>query len=353
MDIKIANEQVYLIKNIIESEHSTEEIKKKCFDFYADFFKNASDEIVDSTFREIKFLKGNESEKYGLLYLYFERAKDFSVIKDFFRFFEDPSYIFDIMMRLYETASDYRFSIDLFVEAIWKGWQSNKEKTEELILNLFRNHPVFGVLGVKIILSPYRGALEIDLLNIKEEKYQINAIKSICKHPHSFDKLLDLILPLRNSKHDNVRKVLIEELASKIFLVYHDKIHDQVKDSLSDNDKDREFLKPLSRALKNYHKLKNLKESINDLNPLDNEKELMDLYYRLEMEENAKMMDEAREGRGTFLEMTSKVIVVRGNSVKYDDREPMPLARIEHSTLIDASSYLNPELYERKLNNFE
>ena len=48
--------------------------------------------------------------------------------------------------------------------------------------------------------------------------------------------------------------------------------------------------------------------------------------------------------------MVKSSIIVRGNSFKFDDREPTLLAKIESSMLIDGSSYLNPDLYEHNLN---
>ena len=103
----------------------------------------------------------------------------------------------------------------------------------------------------------------------------------------------------------------------------------------------------------NYNQLKEQKESINDLNPQENERDLMDLYYRLEHEENAKMMNRVQQGKGTFMEMVKNVIIVRGNSIKYDEKEPSPLTTIKTSMLVDSDSYKNPDLFEHNLNTLK
>ena len=272
------------------------------------------------------------------------------MVKEFFDLINDPVYIFDIMMRLFNTSPNYRFSLSLFENGIRHVWNTNQEETEKHILNLFKQHSTFGILGVKVIFSAYLGIFQVDLLKLDKIEYQINAIDNICKNPHSFDKLLPLILPLRNSKFKQVREHLQKHLAQKVFNSYHGAIYNQIESSIGKNKKDKEFIKPIKKALEDYHKLKDLKESINDLNPNENERDLMDLYYRLEHEAQAKMMNKVNSGKGTFMEMMKTSIIVRGNSFKFNEEKPTPMGRYESSMLIDGSSYLNPDLYEHNLN---
>lgn len=352
-NIEIVNQQSYLIRNIIENEHTTEAIRENAFKLYVAFLKSGTEEVINRVFQDVYFINGYEADKYNLLHLYLSKTGNFKIIKDFFFYFEDPAYIFDIMMRLFNTTPNYRFSTSLFENGIRHGWNTNQVETEQHILNLFKQHPAFGILGVKVIFTAYLGIFQVDLLKLDKAEYQINAINSICKHPHSFDKLLPLILPLRNSKFKGVREHLQNHLAQKVFSSYHGTIYKQIDNSMGKIKKDKEFLKPIKKALDDYNKLKELKGSINDLNPYENERDLMDLYYRLEHEENAKAMDEAKHGKGTFMEMMKTSIIVRGNSFKFDEKDPMPLAKIESSMLIDGSSYLNPDLYEHNLNIIE
>jgi len=349
-NIDIARQQSYLINSIIETDITPIEIKEKCFKCYVDFINKGTSEIIELVYYDVYTLKDNETRKYDLLHLYLSKTANFKVIKDFFDYFNDPKYVFDIMMRLFNTKPDFRFSIDLFQNGIRHAWQTNPIETERLMLDLFRNQSVFGTLGVKVLFSSFQGIYFIDLLKLEKEEFQITAIKSICKFPHSFDILLPLLLPLRNSKFKNIKQILQKELAKKVFNSYHNAIYELIEMSVEKSRKDKLFLKPIKKALDDYHKMKKLKESIKDLDPVENEKDLMDLYYRLEREESAKMMDEVKKGKGTFMGMLKPVVVVRGNSIKYNQKDPVRMAKIESRMLIDGNSYKNPDLYEHNLN---
>lgn len=347
---EIAVQQSYLIQNIIQSKKSTDATIKDAFKLYANFLRNGNDEIIEIVFQDVYFFDNNEAEKYNLLHLYLSRTKNFSVIDRFFNYFKDPVYIFDIMMRLFNTSPDYRFSMNSFENGIRHVWNKNQLETEKRILYLFEVNSQFGILGVKVILSAYSRMFSVDLLKLKHAQHQINAIDSICKNPHSFDKLLILLLPLRNSQHKDVIKHLQGKLARKVYSSYHETIFNQIQENISNSKKDKHFLKPIKKALDDYHKLKKLKESLNDLNPFENERDLMDLYYRLEHEAQAEMMNEVNAGKGTFMEMCKNTVIVRGNSWMFRDGEISALNKFESSMLIDGNSYLNPDLYEHNLN---
>ncbi|MDC8099131.1 hypothetical protein [Chryseobacterium rhizosphaerae] len=349
-DVDIAHQQSYLIQNIVENKKTTEAILKQSFIFYLEFLNNGTDEIRNSVFHDISMLNGFESEKYGLLHLYLSKTGNFAVIRHFFYHFSEPVYIFDIMMRLFDKDRNHNFPMDLFENGISEFWNKNHIKTEECILNLFKQYSFLGILGVKVILSSHFGIYHVDLLKLDKVEYQLNAINNICKYPHSFDKLLPLILPLRNSKLRGVREHIQNSLAQIVFNSYHETIYKEIEISIGKTKRDKEFLNPIKKALEDYYKLKELKESINDLNPYENERDLMDLYYRLEHEAHAKMMNEVNAGKGTFMEMVKTNIIVRGNSFKFDDKEPTPMSLIKSSMLIDSSSYLNPDLYNHNLN---
>lgn len=350
-NIDIASGQISLIYNIIESNHKGEAILKEAFRLYAELLKNGTEEITSKVFKYINSIRGYEKDKYQLLYTYLLQSKDFKVIKKFFKHFKDPIYIFDVMMWLFSLTPDYRFSMNLFEDGIRYSWRNNQIKTQECILNCFREEPTFGILGVKILFTASSGVFSVDLTKLEKAEYQINVINSICNHPHSLNELLPLVLPLRNSKLKGVRSHLQQRLAEKVFDSYRELLYKQIESNIGNTKKEQEFLKPIKGALQDYNKLKEFKESLNDLNPYDNERELMDLYYRLEREAHAKIMNEAREGKGTFLEMLKTVTIVRGNSSMIREGEITPLAKIESSILVDGMSYRNPDLYESNLND--
>ncbi|WP_420573034.1 hypothetical protein [Kordia sp.] len=352
-NIEIAIQQSYLIGNIIENEYTKKSIKENAFKLYAEFLKNGNDEIVKRAYQDISFIKNHEAEKYKLFHLYLSKTQDFSKIKSFFSDFSEPAYVFDIMMGLFSLKPNYRFRMNFFENGVHQAWGVNQQKTEEQILDLFKQDPVFGMLGVMVIFSANLGIYQVDFLKLDNAKHQMNVINNVCKHPHSFDELLPLILPLRNSKLKRVREYLQQYLAQKVFSSYHEAVYNEIENSIGKSKKDKEFLKPIKKALDDYNQLKNLKETIDDLNPYQNERDLMNLYYRLEHEQNTKEMNEARNGKGTFWETSKTSIIVRGNSWMIREGEVTPLGKFENSILIDRQSYLNPDLYEHNLNTIE
>lgn len=351
----IANNQSYLLTNLIDNKYSTTILCNKVFKLYSDFLNNSTEEISHNIIRDIMNLKTDNYDniKYKLLHIYLTKTKNFTIFKVFFTELKDPKYIFDLMIKLFQKKPDYRFSLKFFQNGIRHSWNTNYEETEKNVLNLFTGNPLFGILALKIILSKHYGIFNINLLKLDKSEYQINAINIICNHPHSFDTLLLLILPLRNSNHKEVREELQKSLAKKVFASYHEFIFNQIKENIGNTKKDKEFLKPIKKALDNYNKLKGLKASIDDLNPNENEKDLIDLYKRVEHEQNAKMMKKIHQGEGTFMEHMKSSIIVRGNSFKFNDDPPTILTKHESNLLIDRNSYLNPDLYEYNLNSLE
>lgn len=350
-DLSIVNQQSYAIRNVIECSLTDDSMRSSAFDLYKNLLLSGTVEIAKIVMNDIYHLEGYESEKYGLLLLYLSKTGDFGLIRNYFSHYENPIFVFDLMMRLFRAKPEVQFSIEMFHDGIRNGWKNFPLETEQQILYLFKQHAVFGILGVKVILSIPQGTKRVDLLKLEKGEYQLNAINNICKYPHSFDKLIPLLLPLRNSKHRNVREHLQESLAQVVFNTYHSRIFNLIKKSIGTSKRDQIFLKPIKDALESYYKLKELKESINDLNPFENERDLMDLYYRTESEEHAKRMNEIYSDKGTFLEGVKNEIIVRGNSWMIRDGEVSALTVYEHNILIDGSSYLNPDLYEFNMNN--
>lgn len=126
-----------------------------------------------------------------------------------------------------------------------------------------------------------------------------------------------------------------------------------IKKNITNSKSDKIFLEPLVKKLDSYKKLKNLKSNIKDLDPVVNERNLMELYYRLEHENQAQMMKNVSMDSNSFLSMTKTMIIVRGKSFKSEDSEIVtPLGLIESSLIIDNRAYKNPNNFEQNLENF-
>lgn len=348
-DLRVSIIQTNVINNIINCSNSDELLKKECFEIYKEFIRNGSEEVGKNIFHYLSNINDNELEKYELLYKYISRFENTDIVPYFFQhIIEDPVYLFDYMMRYFSVKPDYSFSMGKLKSCVINSWNKRQNETEELILDLFRNPEPFGILGIKIILCTH-APLNIELLKLEKEEYQINAIKNYCKSPSSFEYLVDSLLKLRFSKHKKVREYLQKELSKKVFYSFQDILFDKIQKKISDSPEDKEFIEPIRMALNNYHELKKIKEKNNDLNPFENERDFMNLYYRLEHELKAEMLRDVSKGKGTFMEMLRNVEIVRGNSFKSDNKEILPLQKIESKVMLDKEAYKNPDLFEHRL----
>lgn len=64
--------------------------------------------------------------------------------------------------------------------------------------------------------------MQIDLLKLKTEEDQILAITMICKFPHSFDKLLPILIQLKDSKFPKVIENLQMQLSVLVYECYNE-----------------------------------------------------------------------------------------------------------------------------------
>lgn len=350
--IETANLKSLLFCMLIENEKTPSEIKKKCFEKIIGLLKSEDHKITDAVFQNVQYnLDNHEDEKYSLLHIYLNNTKNLNAIKGFFYNSKDPKYLFDILIRNYDV-SGFRGSIDLFKNSLNHFLDTNKEETEEQILDLF-NFRKYSLLAVKIILSDRSGVYRVDLLKLSKQEAQLFAIDSICNYPHSIDDLLPLLLKLKKSNFKEVKDYLQTKLAELIFEVYHESLLNLIKKNLTNSKKDKDFLIPLQKALDEYSEMRESKATIKDLDPRENERNLMDLYYRLEHENQAKMMKNIDKDENSFLSMMKNMIIVRGRAWKNDDSEDiLPLRLIESSIMIDTRAYKNPTVYEQNLENF-
>lgn len=339
-----------LLFNIIENENSNDELIELCFQQIIPMLRSENHDIADRVFDNIKYnLNGFEKQKYGLLHIYLTNTKKINTLNDFFYNFNNPIYFFDILARRY-NAIGFRMSVDNYSDTIYNFWRKNKDATEAQILDLF-SYNQFGMLATKIIVSGHYDVYPINLLKLDTREKQKLAIQSLLNFPYSIDKLLPLALSLRKSKFKEVTVFLQNTLSELIFEAYHCTLLDLVKKNITTSLKDKKFIEPLEKANKDYEKMRELKNQIMDLNPMENERHLIDLYYSLEHETQAIMMKDNKSDN-SFLFAAKNIVVVRGNSWKLDSHEvPLPMQLISSSFLVDSRAYKNPLDYEYNLEN--
>lgn len=343
-----ASHKSFLLCHIIDNPATPEDIFEKSVHQILGLLKSENHEIAHAVFDKVNYIiEKHEYEKYVMLYAYLTNTQNFNVLDDFFYHFKDPKYVFDYIIRRYE-AHGFRISISQFEQPILHLWKEEPAKVEKQILRLFEQKS-FGLLAVKIMLAGSNYPIPVDIHKLDKEEYQMTALESMCNYPHSIDKLLSTILKFRHSRFPSVQ-IHVQTLLSKlIFDAYHESIFRLIESQLS-TWKDRKFLSTLKKSLLDYEQMKEFKD-IRDLDPRQNERSLMDLYYSLEHENQAKLMK--NEDRGGLSSLFKSVAIVRGKAWKVDDDDEVrPMGLIEASMMIDSRAYKNPIMYEQKLGNF-
>lgn len=349
-DSNIAYQMSFLLCKIIENKNATKNHIDFSFRKIIAMLESSNHEIADKAFNNIQYgLEGFENERYSLLYIYLNNTLKINVLEDFFYGFKDPKYVFDVLVRRYEVHG-FRLSLDKFSNIIAHYWNSSKEVTEKCILAFFSQEQ-FGMLAVKVMLCGSNYPYRVNLKNLKSKEEQKLAIECICDYPHSIDKLLPIVLELRNSPYGDVKTFLQAKLAELIFNGYHNTLLMIVEKHLTNSAADKKFLIPLVKSSKAYDKMREFKNSVDDLNPWENERNLVDLYYRLEHETQATMMKDNQKDN-SFLSMLKNTTIVRGNAWKHEDDDTIsPLHLIQSKVMVDSRAYKNPLAYEQKLEN--
>ncbi len=343
--------QTDVLCRLIESPYPSEKFKVGCFKRVKFFFDNGLKDTFENILNTVAYrIEGYEDHRYGLLNTYLSNTQNYQVVKYFFSTFKEPAYLFHLITSCYNTNWPIG-AIKLFEDALIHFWNNSRDLTEKYILDLFDPKYKFGLLPIEIILSGYSKPFQIDLLKLNDVLSQIKAIESFCRIHHSFEKLLPILLELRKSKFRKAIKLLQKQLGLLVFESYHH-LYDEIE-KIIDPKKERNFLLPIKKAKDLYEEIKKEKEKFNDLNPLENERDLIDLYYRLEGEGQAKLMKQSE--RSSFLGAFAKnVDIIRGHCWKQElDDEVRPLSTISVQQWIDTLAFKNPDLYEFNLKNFD
>lgn len=351
----IVNQLIYLLTSILKSEFADKKIVDFCFQQFQALFDS---EILDNKPSVIEFvahwIENHEKERYDFLLQNHGEFGDFNLIENYFSDFKDSIFFFDFFQKVYR-ALEGNMKSGLFHSAVNHFFGIDTDKTERFILDFLAHKELFWrKAGMHLIKARDIGVHQIHLLRLKSEIEQLRALEILTEFNWNLEAYLPMILLLRNSEFVSVRKELQRVLAKLTFESYHEILVDKISDLISNSVDDKKFIRPIKEALKKYNNLVEVKASINDLNPVENERSYMNLYYRLEHENQAIMMEEIKSGRGSFLGHMKNSIIVRGHSWKLEGRdEVVPLAKMEHSFSIDARAFKNSELFEHQTNNFK
>lgn len=342
----------YLYKSLIENKNTTDEVRLSCFAKLGELFNIENETLRNVIFDTTSSINNYEDEKYQLLFRVFLQKSHiyYKRLGHFFRQFKNPFYLFHLIGNIcvyYSNSNNNNNKI--FFESFNHFWSNNYESTKkELISFLANDIPCLRLAAVDLIraLKPYQ-MISLDLIE-ESEISQLRIVEVLFFSSYfNIEQLLDLILSFRLSKHQSVLDYLSRKLSLLIFDSYNEYLYKEI----IKRTEDKAFLKPLSVALDEYNKICDIKNEINDLNPLENEKEYINLYFRLEHESQNKLMKKLDE-KNVFSQIAKKSIIVRGNSWKVGDNDVSPLISHEYQMTFDKTAYKNPDLFNHIKNNF-
>jgi len=342
-----------IIESLMNSQFITSADSETLSNKLFEFFENSDDNEINSYFNTITYgFEKFEELKYELLHAYLNRTKNFKTISSYFYNFKEPKYLFHLIGVIYNSGWNRNY-ISIFEQPLSHFWSNSREKTEDFIISLISTKQKTGLLPIEIIMTGRENPMEIDLLKLKDEEDQVLAIAMICNYPYSFDKLLPILIRLKDSKFPKVIENLQMQLSILVRECYNEILIEWLESLIPRSRKKISFLKPIKQALELYKEIKELKHKNNDLNPYYNEKSYLDFYYKLENENNAKMMESVRNNPSGLSSLFKNTSIIRGNSWKFEHEDNvMPLGKVETQIYIDTRVYKNPELYEFKLERF-
>ncbi len=355
-DEQTVNQLIYLLTAILNSKFATDEIVEFCFQQFQNLFDSETSNnkimVVDAM---TNWIENQEKERFDFLLQNHGGFGDFKLIEGYFSRFKDSIFFFDFFQRAYR-ALEGKMKPGLFDSAVNHFSREDVHKAERSMLDFLSHEELFWrKAGMHLIRTKDIGVHQVSLLRLETEMEQLRALEVLTEYNWNLEEYLPMLLMLRNSSFPSVRKELQKVLSKLTFESYHEVLVEKISNLLTNSADDKKFIRPIKEALKKYHKLVEVKSSIKDLNPAENERSFMDLYYRLEHENQAKMMKEIKSGKGNFLTSLFKnSVIVRGHSWKIEGKdEVVPLAKIEHSFSIDARAFKNSELFEHQSNNFK
>jgi len=342
-----------IIESLMNSQFITSTDSETLSNKLFEFFENSDGNEINSYFNTITYgFEKFEELKYELLHAYLNRTKNFKAISSYFYNFKEPKYLFHLIGVVYNSGWNRNY-ISIFEQPLSHFWSTSREKTEDFIISLISTKQKTGLLPIEIIMTGRENPMQIDLLKLKDEEDQVLAIAMICNYPHSFDKLLPILIRLKDSKFPKVIENLQMQLSIIVCECYNEILIEWLENLIPKSGKKISFLKPIKQALELYKEIKELKHKNNDLNPYYNEKSYIDFYYKLENENNAKMMESVRNNPSGLSSLFKNTSIIRGNSWKFEHEDNvMPLGKVETQMYIDTRVYKNPELYEYQLERF-
>jgi hypothetical protein len=330
---------------IIENKNTSEDIRRQCFKHLSDYAKYDDQQLRNNLVWRTGMIDGYDKEKYELLddFMSWEGTPYF--LKNYFDRFKSPSYLFELVKNSY-LQHGMNVDMSLLKEALHSQYYHNpKEFGRELLNLLSDNIAIVRFAGVQVLTSRHGGLYEVDFLEL-DEIHQLRVIETLLPLPTNIEELMPLILTLRKSSFNGVKNSLYKQLNELIWAYDYNLIELVEKFIDIELDADKELLEFLNTSYSIYKNEKEIKKRVKELNPIENELLNVDLFYRLENEKNAELMEKA-QANSIFSKIAKNVSVIRGSGFSSEGKSDISMmGQIGKSWLIDQRYSINPDKYE-------
>jgi len=338
----LRNALVFYIR-LIDNRNTPADLVPLCFEQIKEFSKSTDEQLRGQLIWRTRMITGYDEEKYQLI-PYFTAWGNPMVLNEYFNKFTSPAYLFRQIRTLFLDAG-IRANIHIYKDSLQYQYLLHKEAFEKELVSLLSDDlAIIRFAGMQVLMSPSGGVYDLNLVEI-EERIQIRIIETLLPTPINIEDILPLVLQLRNSPFEAVRQALQKGLIDLIQAYDHNLV-DMVRnivDPTKDNDK--QLLDALEKAYGAYKKEQDRKKGISEFDPRLNEFRHIDLYYRLEVEQNAEAM-EAAQGKSVFAQIAKKTIILRGSGYESHQGKVAQLQEFSVSRLIDKRLYINPDKFE-------
>jgi hypothetical protein len=350
-DIETVRHYVFTLQKLLQHAIDGEYVER-IFHIYFQLLGLMDEAITNCVWNTLSWsIEGYEEQRYDLLKAALNNKfiKGY-FIKDYFHNFKDPSFFFEFFAISY-TANKSRTNIEIFTNGFEHFTSSDYNKTEKEILSLLAHENIHLRIGIsKLWIGSRINRKPLNILLLASEVEQLRALEGLVMFPYGINDILPSLLIARKSQYPNVIIYLQQTLCTLVSEAYHEYIYELIEKELENTSADKKFLKPIKQCLSTYTKIRDNKKAHNDLNPLTNEKSLVQLYYNLEREKNAQSVEDINNDEHSFLSQIKSVIIVRGNSWKIEEKDISALGHVEASIPIDMRIYKNPDQFEIQLN---
>ncbi|MNJ85765.1 hypothetical protein D3C87_32440 [compost metagenome] len=353
-NIHLIRNTVDIFVNVLNSQLNDHELVNRCFNNFERLLEIGNEDLRNELawFFSV-MIKGFEEQRYFFLHKFLNKGHDLTIIENYFDHFENPKYFFHFFILMFHQLGT-RLDLEYFDDGLRQFWSKNQKETEIHLLEIISHqNRVFRIFGLRLMHHSFSNFNHINVLSLNSAEKQLRTLDGLVSFPFGIDSSISCLLEFRKSKFKQVVNELQKQLAKLVLESYQDYLFELIEQRLSKTKKDLAFLEPIKDTLEVYHQIRNMKAEVNDLNPFENEQDLMNLYFEIEYENKAQIMESVKSGKGTFLEHFSKPsILVRGNSWKIDGQDEVrPMGLISHSIVLDRKMFKNPDWYEKQLSN--